>query len=277
MNPLNPASGPFDLHWRLFGIDFRVKPMFWLMNLLFGYFYVRSFKSVDQHLFAYLGLWLVCAFVSVMVHELGHVTVGRLFGARSDVLLYAMGGAAMGDFGSLAPWKRILVYAAGPVFGLGLFAFIEWGLSPVMFSSFQGLRSNPWYSVVFNRSRIFEEGPLFSVGLPGMLVILNLFLNIFNLIPVIPLDGGQIMREVISIIIPRYGVWLAYGLSFLLAGAVTVYSVLKVFRPGIPYPPLDPLFNAIIFGMMAFSNLTALRSLAPEEPRRSSSYEEKDW
>ena len=58
---------------------------------------------------------------------------------------------------------------------------------------------------------------------PGMLVVLNLFLNVFNLIPVIPLDGGQIMREVISIIIPRYGVWLAYGLSFLLAGTIQCF------------------------------------------------------
>jgi stage IV sporulation protein FB len=212
-----------------------------------------------------------------MVHELGHVTVGRLFGASSNVLLYSMGGAAIGNFGSIAPWKRILVYAAGPVFGLSLFALVEWGLSPIMFSSFPAFRDNRWYAVVFNRSRIFEEGLLFSAGLPGMLVVLNLFLNLFNLIPVIPLDGGQIMREVVSIIVPRYGLWLAYGLSFLLAGTITVYSVLKIFRPGIPYLPLDPLFNAIIFGMMAFSNLTALRSPAQEEPRRSSPYEEKEW
>ena len=31
------SNSPFDLHWRLFGIDFRVRPMFWLVNLLFGW------------------------------------------------------------------------------------------------------------------------------------------------------------------------------------------------------------------------------------------------
>src|SRR5947209_9735069 len=78
--PTPSAPTPFDLHWRLFGIDFRVHPSFWLVNLLFGYFYVRYVPDADNRLLPYLGLWLLCAFVSILVHELGHVTAGRLFG-----------------------------------------------------------------------------------------------------------------------------------------------------------------------------------------------------
>src|SRR5205807_7694183 len=93
-----PSAGPFDLRWRVFGTSFRVKPSFWIANLLFGYFYVTAFRRAEERLFAYLGLWLLCAFVSILLHELGHVIVARIFGASSNVVLHAMGGLAIGAF-----------------------------------------------------------------------------------------------------------------------------------------------------------------------------------
>src|SRR4051794_4459930 len=108
------TSSPLELHWRLFGIDFRVQPSFWLMNLFFGYFYVQSFRGVDDRIFAYLGIWLACAFVSILIHELGHVTAGRIFGEPSNIVLTSMGGVAIGHFDRLKRWQRIAVYSAGP-------------------------------------------------------------------------------------------------------------------------------------------------------------------
>jgi stage IV sporulation protein FB len=282
---VNP-NGPFDLHWRIFGIDFRVKPGFWLVNLLFGYFYVKIFRDVDKNLFAYLGLWLACAFVSILVHELGHVIMGRLFGAHSNIVLQAMGGAAIGDFPRLRPWQRILVSAAGPALGLAFFAFVNYGLSPYASKLDLQMGWGEWGRVVAGRMFLpfIEEGVGFRP--PGMLLIMNLIWNLFNLIPIIPLDGGMIMREVVCIIIPRHGLRLAYGFSFLLAGSVTAYSIMKFMRPNLPYPPLDPLFSAVMFGLMAYGSFTGLMSAGgtPESQpddapvvRRATGYEEKDW
>jgi Zn-dependent protease len=273
---------PFDLHWRLFRIDFRVQPMFWIVNLVFGYFYVQAFRGVDRHIYAYLGLWLLCAFVSILVHELGHVISGRIFGQHSNIILHGMGGVAIGHFDRLARWQRIAVSAAGPALGLLLFAFVEWGLPPLANAydhQFNGqLRSNRWYSIIANPMSLpfIHEGE--QIGAPGMLVIMNLIWNLFNLIPIIPLDGGMIMREVVCAIAPRQGSRLAYGFSFLIAGTIAFYSLLRMVRP-IPYPPLDPLFSALMFGWIAYNSFSAMRAeeVAAAPARRWQAYEERDW
>lgn len=268
---------PFDLHWRLFGIDFRVQPWFWIVNLFFGYLYVEIFRGSDQHMLAYLGLWLACAFVSILLHELGHVITGRICGERSNIILHGMGGVAIGHFERLKRWQRIAVSAAGPAFGFALFAFIEWGLRGPAFALFPSLMTNRWFAVVTAPIGLFREGQEF--GPPGMLVIMNLIWNAFNLVPIIPLDGGMIMREVVTGIFPRRGLWLAYGFSFLLAGSVAFYSLLVYIRPGLWYPPIHPGFSALMFGMMAFSSFSAIRTIEAAEPspKRWRHYEERDW
>ncbi len=281
---MNPTASPtpFDLHWRLFRIDFRVQPMFWIVNLVFGYFYVQAFRGVDQRIYAYLGLWLLCAFISILVHELGHVITGRIFGQPSNIILHGMGGVAIGHFERLARWQRIAVSAAGPALGLLLFAFVEWGMPPLAKAYEQQfnaqLASNRWYFVIANPMSLpfIHEGN--QNGVPGMLVIMNLIWNLFNLIPIIPLDGGMIMREVACTFAPRQGSRLAYGFSFLIAGSIAFYSLMRMWRP-IPYPPLDPLFSALMFGWIAYNSFSAMRAeeVPAAPPRKWRAYEERDW
>ena len=80
-----PNPTPFDLRWRLFGIAFRVHPSFWLFSVLFGYMFLRGAPPGTRHadhLVFYLALWVACTFVSILIHELGHVVMGRLFGGK---------------------------------------------------------------------------------------------------------------------------------------------------------------------------------------------------
>jgi Zn-dependent protease len=221
-----------------------------------------------------LPVWVACAFVSILVHELGHVIAGRIFGEPSNIVLYSMGGLAIGQFGRLARWQRILVYAAGPAAGLLLFAFVQFGLPRLIDAYDFTLRINRWYFMLANRSRLLEGGEPVA-GLPGFLIIQNLFWSLFNLIPIIPLDGGQIMRDIVTGVFRRNGLRLAFGLSFLLAGSIAVYSGLRMYRPDVPYPPLDPMFTAIMFAMFAMSNFSSMQSAAAHEKR--SLYQEKDW
>jgi Zn-dependent protease len=220
-------------------------------------------KRASEHPIAYLALWVVCAFFSILVHELGHVVMGRIFRARSDIVLYSMGGLAIGDFGKLARWQRILVSLAGPGagFSLCLVAYLVPGFLQRHDQALINVNDHKWIGDV-----------LF------FLFLMNLVWNLFNLLPIIPLDGGMVMLEVVSGVLPSGGMRFAYGLSFLLAGLVAVYSLIVFLRPGLPFPPLDPLFNVIMFGMLAFSNFNTMRGLGESaRPRRHSDYEEKDW
>ena len=63
----------------------------------------------------------------------------------------------------------------------------------------------------------------------SILTFVNLFVNIMNLFPIIPMDGGMIMKEICCLILPRQGLKIAFGISFFLALAAS--SLLPRFGP----------------------------------------------
>ena len=63
----------------------------------------------------YLVLWIICVFVSILIHEMGHVLMGRLFGAEGHIVLYSFGGLAIGSKRLADRWQRIAVSFAGPL------------------------------------------------------------------------------------------------------------------------------------------------------------------
>src|SRR6516165_8553767 len=67
-----PNETPLDLKWRMFGIPVRVHPFFWLVSAFMGW-------STLNRGIIFLVIWVACVFVSVLVHEMGHVLMGRLF------------------------------------------------------------------------------------------------------------------------------------------------------------------------------------------------------
>src|SRR5205807_2354897 len=86
----------------------------------------------------YVLIWVACMFVSILVHELGHVIAGRLFGTNGHIVLYGFGGLAIGSSALTNRWKRIFVYFAGPLAGFILFglvwAFAKYGLPHIELS-----------------------------------------------------------------------------------------------------------------------------------------------
>ncbi len=126
---LEPEESRYDLRWRMLRTPVRVHPMFWLVSLILGY---DAFIKVGV---PYLLLWVGCVFVSILLHEFGHVLMGRLFGAEGYIVLYSMGGMAIGSNVQSRRWQRILVLLAGPGIQLLLYAAIRyslpyWDLSP---------------------------------------------------------------------------------------------------------------------------------------------------
>src|SRR5438034_1087917 len=111
------------LRWRLFGISFCIQPSFWFMNALWAYILYTPIPGIpaDRGLITWILIWILCILASVMVHELGHVTLGRIFGQPGNITITGLGGQAVGEYGAIPPWRRILVFAAGPGAGF-LFA-----------------------------------------------------------------------------------------------------------------------------------------------------------
>lgn len=239
---LEPAPSPFDLRWRMFGIPIRVHPTFWLFSAILGWPY-------EKLGFGYLVLWVGCTFVSVLFHELGHVFAGRLCGQRGHIVLYSFGGLAIGRYHEVPPVQRIAIYLAGPAAGFVLLGLVY------LFDRFALVHIDPTFNMPYLHVAMY------------MLRFMNLFWNLLNLVPVFPLDGGQVSREVCTLVSRRNGLRFSLGLSFLLAGMIAVYSAIVMSRPDLPYPQLDPMFNIILFALLAIQSFQMMKAVEWEQRR----------
>jgi Zn-dependent protease len=236
---MDPGRSQFDLNFRLLGIPVRVHPFFWLMALILGQGALR--QGVE-----YLLLWVVCVFVSILIHEMGHVVMGRVFGNWGEIVLYGLGGLAVGASGLASRWKRIAVYFAGPLAQFVLLGLVvlAWLYLPLEY------RNRPHLEALLN--------DLFWV---------NLAWPILNLLPIWPLDGGQISREVFDRIMPRRGVRVALTISLILSALLVINSLLAMTgRQVVPWLPTGSFLFIILFSSLAVGSFQALQA---EQARRS--------
>jgi Zn-dependent protease len=121
--------------------------------------------------------WVVVVFVSVLIHEFGHAGVGMLFGLEPRIDLHAMGGTT--SWASNVPLshaKRIAISLAGPFAGFG-FAALAYTLA------------------VFGVFPPNELGQLVQ----SQLLEVNVVWGAVNLVPMLPLDGGNVMTQVLHV------------------------------------------------------------------------------
>lgn len=192
-----PQETSADLHFAIGGIRVRVSAWFWAAAALLGWSQCQSWARGDQRtLLQLLVLWIVAVFVSILVHEMGHALAYRSFGQSAHVVLYHFGGLAIPDLwgrrGHLRPLERLLVSAAGPAAQLALAACLIAALRaggyvvPVPFAWLAdglGLEGGRHFTSIF--THVFVD----------FLLFVNIFWPLLNLVPVPPLDGGQIVRE----------------------------------------------------------------------------------
>src|SRR5262249_2771152 len=88
----------------------RIHPMFWLMALILGQ---GSLRLGVSHLL----MWVACVFISILVHEMGHVVVARVFGVDGEIVLYGFGGLAIPAAQMRSRWQHVSVCLAGPLAG----------------------------------------------------------------------------------------------------------------------------------------------------------------
>ena len=245
-----PPRTPWDLRFSLFGIPVRVHPFFWVVALLLGF--DASPQLID------LVVWVAAVFVAILVHELGHAMVMRAYGFSPWITLYGLGGLASygsgSGYGSRGPdtFGQILISAAGP--GAG---FLLAGLLAVAL-----VLAGPGIEVLliggflpYVRVAGVVGSSAFTYFIQDMLFVCT-FWGIINLLPVYPLDGGHIAREILLRANPHEGIRQSLMLSVLTAIAV---AVIALFR-------LGDFYIAVMFDFLAYASYAALQAYRGRGP-----------
>jgi Zn-dependent protease len=147
-------------------IPIAIHPFFWIMAALIGWMYSGS-------LFGML-IWIGIVLVSVIIHEFGHALTAVAFGQEARIQLIALGGLTSFEGPKLKFWQQFVITFNGPLFGFFLF---------LIASALLKLDLSAW--------------PILHGALKAT-QIANLFWTIVNLLPVLPLDGGQLLRIVLE-------------------------------------------------------------------------------
>jgi Zn-dependent protease len=210
---------PVFLHWSFF--------------LIFVYaFYI----GYSEELTAINTLWLVLYFLimfgCVLLHEYGHAIAARRYGvATHDIILTPLGGMARLARIPEKPKQEFVVAIAGPLvniaialllfaFGKFLFAvdFKTWALYLVSFAG--SIFNSEATDVSLDALGVTDENLSEVYVYIPLLIITNLMLFAFNLLPAFPMDGGRILRSLLSMNFGRlratkYATWLGQAIAVL--------------------------------------------------------------
>jgi stage IV sporulation protein FB len=239
-----PTPTRYDLRFTLAGIPIRVHPLFWLIAVLFG----ASSGGVVQLL-----IWVGVVFVSILVHELGHAFAMRWYGRRSQVILYGAGGLTVPESvawggGSadvyLGPTPEIIISLAGPGAGFLLAALVLAGVA----ATGGAIHLNALFGVIPFPVASFPKGGLLLNLLVVTMLWVNIFWGLINLMPVYPLDGGNVARFVLLKADPLNGVRNSLWVS-VITGTLLAIAGLTL---------LGSLYMALLFGFLAFQSFQSL-------------------
>jgi Zn-dependent protease len=212
---------------RIAGIPIYLDMMFVLVLLIFSYPY---FTSGNSQMMSAGFVIVVGLLLSILLHELGHAFVGRLFKAHvSHIELTGLGGIA--HFERSLPssaFARSMISLAGPAVNLGL-----------------------WQGLDVLADTAAGSGNM-MVALPlAVLSSANFFLMIFNLLPAYPLDGGHTLDAWLGAIFGS--IWatrIVASLGLAVAVLVALFAVSRM--------AIFLLLVALVIGQ---ANLEALRSM----------------
>lgn len=246
-----PGRTAYDVEFGLLGFPIRISIGFWIMAIVFGYDLISQLDRLfPGNRGPLLLLWIFSVFISILVHELGHALAMRTCGQHAKVVLYHFGGLAIPQNAFRTRFtkknsvkaEKIFISAAGPIAQLTLAAIVialakssghEILLLPEFLQSVPGL----------NGGEPIDSPGMF--GLVNFLVWPSVMWALLNLIPVFPLDGGQIAREIIEL----FGgtLYQALVLSMGCAALMAVYGLVT-----------GRLFMTLLFASLAYSNYEML-------------------
>ncbi len=272
---MEPNETRYDLRWRMLGTDVRVHPMFWLFSAFMGWYTLQI--GIPNLL-----IWVGCMFASILIHEFGHILMGQAFGSHGHIVLYGFGGLAIGSNRLESRWQRIAVSFAGPLAGfafLGLLLAVLWLYDPDGFG-FYALLAWADLGLPVGEGFRMEAVPRISHPLAleavSNLIFINLFWGLMNLLPVWPLDGGQISRDAWMGASPDTGLKHSLGLSMLVAGLLAIHCILERFGKSLLPLHIGSLYMAILFAVLALQSFQLMQQAHAEERWQDEHWDDGD-
>ena len=173
---------------RLAGIDLYMHATFPLLFLWVGFLYWVQTGTLGGVAFglAFIGVLFLC----VVAHEYGHALTARRFGIGTrHITLLPIGGLAMLERMPKDPQQEIIVALMGPAVNIA----IALGLALVL------TLTGGW-------TPMDPEAPLMiPASFLQSVLLANIFLAVFNMIPAFPMDGGRVLRAALSFRMGRTG------------------------------------------------------------------------
>ena len=155
-----------------------------IFSLLITYF---IFRPIDLRSVVLALLWLTGFVLCILLHELGHALAAKLVGVDvKSIIIWLLGGLTSLERKPERPFHNLVIAAAGPMVNMLLgFIFVAGYILLHIFAP-RGLEPE-----LFIWVQTFIE-------LCFSLALLNVILVVFNLLPIYPLDGGNIMHAVLD-------------------------------------------------------------------------------
>ena len=193
---------------KIAGIGLFIHWTFSLLILFIVYINHKAGQNATQILWSVL--FILCLFTTIILHELGHALMAKKYNIKTiDITLLPIGGLARLERLPEKPSEELVVALAGPLVNIALALITSLFItlpntSEQMVSQLSnGVNSNNFFLNFF---------------------LVNIVLAIFNLIPAFPMDGGRVLRALLSYklerhvatkIAARIGQILAIGFIFL--------------------------------------------------------------
>ena len=174
-----------------------------------------------------VAIFIACAFISILVHELGHGLTSRAMGERAnrDRALRDGGLLLVRASAAESPWQRLFVLLLGPGAGfvlLGLVlavANIGYGVSPIDAMAMVDVGNG-------DAMRAADQStlPAHDPGMADLLLMqINFWWGVLNLLPIWPLDGGQITGVILACSTRAGDARATHIISLLTAGIMAVW------------------------------------------------------
>ena len=184
--------------FRLFGVPVRLHFTFILLVVFVAVSVLASNQSSASY-----AIFLLGSLVSVLLHELGHAVVAARFGIRTlEIVMFPIGGLSRMER-SLKPAAEIWVSLAGPFVNILLAA----GIFAYMISAHE--------ATPVGLADLMQPN---GKSVLALLLYGNLLLAGFNLLPAFPMDGGRILRALLTYVRPedeatRIAAWMGRMLA----------------------------------------------------------------
>ena len=223
---------------KLQGAKIYIHWSFWILAI---FVFLSGLGQGVSHAVGLLG-FVFAVFACVFLHELGHAVAAKAFGKKThDITLLPIGGVARIEGGNMTAVAEGWVAIAGPAVNFVI------AIALLIGSSLSGAALD------------FEAGQVLKLSFAQQLIVANLVLAIFNLLPAFPLDGGRLLRSVLCY-------WLDRPAALQLSARIGQWtSGLLLLSSIVWWNGMGILFGIVLFLINTFQRLKARVTIAATE------------